>query len=59
MKKKTSKLHFEHVSLKHVEKLLQSQKEAQAEEAEMPVERPTLKIEPYSIPFVANSKKSR
>jgi len=59
MKKKTPKLHFEHVSLEPVDKLLQSQKEKQAKDAEMSVERPTLKCEPYSIPLVVDRKGSR
>lgn len=59
MKKKTPKLHFEHVPLKHVKNLLQKAKEDRAEDAEMSVERPTLKTEPYSIALAVNSKKSR
>lgn len=59
MKKKTPKLHFDHVPLKHVQKLLQNQKRPLPEDAEMSVERPTLKAQPYSIQLVVNRKKSR
>lgn len=59
MKKKTPKLHFEHVPLKDVKKLVRKAKEDPAEDAEMSLERPTLKSEPYSMPFAVESKRSR
>jgi len=59
MKKKRSRSHFQQVSLKHLRKLLERKSAGSVKDAEMSLERPTLKTEPYSIPFVVVSKKSR
>lgn len=59
MKKKKPKLHFRHVAFEKVEKLLEKKSAGSAGDSETSVERPTLKSEPYSMPFAVNSKTSR
>lgn len=59
MKKKITKLHFKQIPLKDVETLLQNKRKGSANDAELSVERPTLKTEPYSIPLAVNGKTFR
>jgi hypothetical protein len=59
MKKGKRILHFRQVPLKTLGKLLEKKSRSSAGDSELPVERPTLKTEPYSMPFAVQSKTSR
>lgn len=57
--KKRPKLHFQQVPLKDLEKLLGKRPVGSGKDAELSVRRSILKTEPYCIPLVVDSKRSR